>query len=444
MATNPSLLFQNAVALASKVGNNSPSFNRWSMEFLIAGRIVPVSDVVEVRLLRDFVNNYSDELSLEVFMPLGDYVYDIYPNRAELTVSLYRHPIDPKSGADRIDGQVVSQQFKALLVAPTDYNTLAGSALPSSRAELNQQQVHRFRIQLIDPVIFECNGYQTSITVYNQNKVDLLADLMSIPEGIKGVAVSKLTAPETIKSLVIPDGVNLVALPGWLQENASGLYNSGCGWYLQRGFWWIYPLYDTSRYESGDKVVTIVNLSETQMSNVESTYLETASEIYLITTGQVVFEDKTDGSQLSVGSGVRVGQQNMLADDPLEEKVKLSRRDNLMEVKAADRGDANIARFNQELHRENSAATLSKIAKTRGTYATVRWENSVMNKLDPGMPVRFLYEDGGQVIKVDGVLLGVEHLSVQAKSGIMNRGHSCQSQLSLFLNRGSTKGVNRG
>lgn len=442
MAVNPSLLFKNAVNLASKVGSSSPSFNRWKLEFIIDGRIVEAKDVIEIRLLRDFVNNFSDELSLEVFSLLGDYVYDLYPNRRNLTVTLYRIPINPRTGADRVDGQVVSQQFKAILINPTDYNTLAGSSLDGSRQELNRQNTHRFRVQLIDPIIFECRSYQASINVFNQDKIDLLTHFMTLPEGIKGITCSDLTAPKTIPNLVIPDGVDLVELPGYIQEKASGLYNAGCGWYLQRGYWWVYPLYDTSRYESGDKVVTIVNIPENQMSNVEATFLETPSEIYIITTGQVIFEDKTDSMQLSHGSGIRVGQQNMLADDPIEEQVKLSRKDNLMEVKTTDRADTNIAKFNSELQRENSAAVLSKLARTRGTYASVQWENSMMNKLDPGMPVRFLYEDGGSAIKVDGVLLGVEHLSVQSKEGVMNRGHTCHSQLSLFLNRDSTKGVN--
>lgn len=444
MAVNSTLLFQNAVALTSQVGNNSPSFNRWGLEFQIDGRLVPVNDVIEIRLVRDFVNNFSDELSLEVFMPLGDYVYDIYPNRKNLRVTLSRIPINPQTGADRLDGSIVCQDFKAVLIAPTDYTMLASSQLESNRQELNRTNIHRFRLQLIDPIIFECRAYQWSGTVFNQDKVDLLTDKMTLPDSIKGITCSPLTAPSTISNLVIPDGIDIVSLPGWMQRNASGLYNAGCGWYLQRGYWWIYPLYDTSRYESGDKVLTIVNIPESQMSNVEATFLETGSELYLISTGQVIVEDKTDGNQLTTGTGIRVGKQSLLADDPLEEEVRLDRQSNLAEVKATDREDTNIARFNKELQRENSAHVLSQLARTRGTFVSLKWENSMMNKLDPGMPVRLLYEDGGTVVKWEGTLLGVEHLSVQAKEGIMNRGHTCHSQLSLFLNRDSLKGANDG
>lgn len=442
MDTN--LLFNNALAVINSAGYNRDVFSRWSLELILPnGVIVKTLDVLGIHLIRDFVRNYTDELSVETILPLGDWVYDIYPNRANLYATLYRIPIHPKTSKDLPDAPIASQTFKVVLNKPVDYTIEIGDSLPPNKTAMNKDRQHRFRLQLMDEVVFDCSGWEYSGTVFNQDKDDLLVSAMSLSPLVKGVSVLPPTASRNIKNLVIPAGISLTEFPGWLQAKGGGVYNAGIGWYMQRGYWWLYPLYDTSRFSKPDSnTLTIINLPQTKMPQVETTYTVVEGEIFILTTSEIRFNDQTDSRQLSGGTGVRFAKQNLLASDPLEETVKLNRRRDLSEVSYQGREDKNYAKFSSDLQKENTAVELSKLAEQRGIFAQLVWTNSTLNILDPGMPVRLLYDDGGVIVKLEGTLLGVEHHSVNSESGAMNRKHQTSSYLSVFLNRDSFGGAN--
>lgn len=441
---NTNLLFNNARSIIQQAGHQLNAFCRWELEFVLPdGRIIKTLDVLSIKLVRDFVRNFTDELEIESYLPLGDWVYDIYPNRAELYVTLYRIPVHPRTGRDLLNAEIGSQTMKAVLIKPVDYMLSVGSELPPSKAAMNKDRHHRFRLQLLDDIIFDCQGWQYSTITYNQNKADLLTNALTLSPMVKGVSVIEPTAEKTISNLVIPAGISITELPGWLQAKGGGVYNSGIGWYLQRGYWWVYPLYDTSRYSKSDsKTLTIINLPQNKMGGVETTFADSDGEIFIIATGEVKFNDQTDARQLTHGTGVRFAKQNLLQDDPLEETVKLDRRSNLAEVSYQSRSDKNHASFSPNLQRENQAVELSKLAEQRGIFVHLVWQNSTLSILDPGMPVRFLFDDGGKVVKFEGTLLSVEHHSMQVQEGVQNRQHTTSSFLSLFLNRSSLGDVN--
>jgi hypothetical protein len=82
---------------------------------------------------------------------------------------------------------------------------------------------------------------------------------------------------------------------------------------------------------------------------------------------------------------------------------------------------------------DNHANARSAVAKQKGTYAQVLWENSDPYLVYPGMAVELLYIRDRAVVRVRGVVLSAEDEIVPVGTIAKVTRHKTNTALTLFL-----------
>lgn len=435
MSVDVTSLYEDVIKTFNRKDGVGNSFYRWECEIYAGGKIIPVLGVQGITLERNFLDKVSDITGVEVTLGMGDYIYDIYPNRNSLKVMLYRIPVYPKKEMDFDNGAIVNQLFDAVLWNPRDLNIMTGGSAGASRGEANRAQIYPFKLQLVDPRWQRVRLYEFSAPIEDTARADLLRYVLSIPEDVSKVTIVPPSVAERIVYETVPVGVTVESFPGWLQEYGGGVYNAGIGWYFQKGEWFVYPIYDTTRFTTEEEVLTVCNVPAERMPAVDNSYRQDGKQLYVLATGNVQFTDTTQAQELMDGNGVRYGRADVMGKRDAYEngEVYLNREDNSIAVVGTPRADGLTVARSSAMATNNHAVELSKIAEQRGAVLSFQWHNSNIGLLKPGMPVRFFYAQNKRVIMLEGTVLSAVQNSAPANSGVVNRSHQQNAVVTLFL-----------
>ena len=114
MELKDSPLWQEVNAIAFENPNRPPSFG-WKVDFLTGDEKIRPMKLLSAVVVRDFRRSYGDQISIEVMIGAGDFVYDIYPHRRDLKVILTRESgIDAEQGPGHTP-DIESQELRAIL-----------------------------------------------------------------------------------------------------------------------------------------------------------------------------------------------------------------------------------------------------------------------------------------------------------------------------------------
>ena len=127
----------------------------WRAELRVRGQKdpIPVLKLLSIDNLRDYVNGYTDELSVVLVLGGGTYAYDVYPKRSELEITLFRDPIGEVQDATDLTRDIESQPFKAVLVTDESEAMMAQMRQLQSRFTGDITQLKFVSFQLIDRTI---------------------------------------------------------------------------------------------------------------------------------------------------------------------------------------------------------------------------------------------------------------------------------------------------
>jgi hypothetical protein len=215
------------------------------------------------------------------------------------------------------------------------------------------------------------------------------------------------------------------------------VYNSGLGSYIQGNNWYIFSLYDTSRFHEAKKTLTVFVLPKKKFPEVERTYRIKGDSTVIITTTETDFRGDNDIQFVTQGAGVRFTEASKVMEDfgtSSGNKTTVERKKNNNEFMFVGREDGiNFAPVTQDRVTSNPFQHYTDLAARRGGLFKMNWENSNPNLIFPGMMVRIVYLDHDVMKDAYGVVLAGIHRVV--KVGEMNTiKHSCNSQLYVFTN----------
>lgn len=438
-------------------GSNNP-FSRqyWTCEIHNPNETLIPFKVISFDKIRDFESNFSDEIIIRVLIPAGKYAYRIYPFLDQLELTLYRQ--DPKGSLTaRMEGSdsTSHERFTCTVINPPAYavennaraipseNNLDLSDLLELDIQLLNKAVDQMRLRTIGATFRSCTAEEVIKTILTSESQKLDVSSENLPKGVNMVPVEN---PIKREHICIRQGTRMVDAPAYIHEKCGGVYPTGFSYYFQNSIWYVYPTYDTTRFEKTVKTLTVINVPALKMPGIEKTYKLSGNHLTILATGQTKVINNSEKLILNHGNGVRFADGSLFMEDFAEVKnntalASRGKTNNEFTTIKRDNGINNVLMSPNRIT-ANPLLEYSKLAVRDGSNMLVSWENSDPDLIYPGMPLRLKYLDGDVIKQVDGVVLKLHsYTQLGSEDGLMTTRHLTTTNMSLFIKRGVYKDV---
>jgi hypothetical protein len=402
--------------------------------------------VESVNIRRDYTNNFTDEMTCTLLLPLGKYARQIYPNRNKLEITLYKLARKEVSSDISEDEGVQAERYSATLidVGPSategqgmeanDEDALDLVKLVDVHFQLFNKSVEQIRLITVGGIFRRTKVDQLILSMLTNETANVTIDAARAIEGIDLVPVSN---QETKEQIIITQGTKLVDVVGYLQKRI-GVYAADIGSYLQSKHWYVYPLYDTTQFEARPATLTILVLPQRKFTGIERTYRKNGDSLVILLTSETGFKDDSGVQYLNEGNGARFADANKLLEQSVSttgNRTTMARGTNNSEFSTDTNGNGlNHIPIPIQRITANPFTVYSELnARNGGTFKGV-WQNSDSSLLTPGMATRIVYADEGEVKEIYGVLLGCDHISHKTGDFTSQRFIN-QSVLSFFVKK---------
>lgn len=401
-------------------------------------------------LNRDYASKeqFSDRRMIQFMMQQGDFQYDIIPNRDNLMVEVVYVPLQYNSSAPDTTRKSEVKRYRAVLMSKFNNALTNKNAQTSSRESLNQLSMMSVSMQLIDEAAFRINmmsygnGLRQCTTMMAVQEV--LASTMGDVgtqdiKRVKGINFQDGFNTEIRTVMDFPDGIMLKDVPHYIHEEEGGIYPTGFGRYLQDQHWYIYPLYDSTRYKKNTKVLKLINVPNDRYQGAERTYKIDEQHVTVLATGDASSLDNGLADNLKQGNGLRFGDVTKMLGafgTAKDNKTLIDRASNIFEVSTGllESGMNNV-RWAYDRATSNPFKHYSEMARRRGMFLKLQWYHGDSDLLYPGMPVKFMTINDNNVETYNGVLLGVDEQRGQGDSNVEATSHVGIVTLGVFINR---------
>lgn len=404
-----------------------------------------------LHLVRDYSGGaIGDVRQIECLILLGEYTYNILPYRDNLIIDITEIPLMEGNSTRNWERRAGTKRYKAILdLKGTDNTVLTNkNAAMTTEAQMNQMGLKSVVFTLIDEVCYKLMMTSVGTTLRQMTTLDMLVWLHqyyfdALFKGsnirIESENIWRQDYNQDIQhQIAFPDGLMLKDVPKFLQNDEVGVYPTGLGRYYQDNKFWVYPLFDFTRYKKNARVLNIINIPNERFQGSEKTYLVTPKSVTIIATGNVKSDDLTTGTRIQEGNGVRFGNAARLLMQGLtkDNRLLLDRATNLFEVAGDALADGlNNVRWATERYSANPYKHYTKMAQQQGQQINVQWFRGNVDILDPGMPVRYQTLDGDTVRTYYGTLLGVNDNRIPTDPGNKTSKYDGIASLSLHLVR---------
>lgn len=431
------------------------------MEFTIhspAGDL-KVIKVISERCLSDYVSgNFADERQIMAMVSPGQFEKIVYAHKNNLTATVTEIATATSGDSATANSDVVQEtkRYRAVLNATSSATEEGSEQSDESYDAMDLKSVRTVTFDLIDPGIEQIRTIQTSGIFYNTTTANLLKVLSAhLLKNIKvdtnslifGVDVAPGFVTDVRGQIAIPGVQRLVDLGHWVQRYGSGVYTTGFGRYFHNQTLYYYPTFSTRNFSRVKRKLTILNLPDNMMRNVESTWTDDDGHIYVASTGDKLGYNDTLAQLMNEGNGVRYVNADRLLNGFVEtggNKAVIDRSKNVSEFLVTKMEDGiEWAPMSEEPITINHAFQSSRIASRLGSVMQVGWESSKPSLITPGMPVRFLMPMEDRVIERYGTVLAVESDKKADTSSVSDSLVTSYSAVSIFLGAEQDKGAPR-
>lgn len=388
----------------------------------------------------DYVGSYAEEWTIDLVMNKGLFNTLVLDNQDRLNINLYMNSSYPGK----------APTIKKLTMRAFPQNTTDDRVKQNRTADLNQSEVGKlemevYRFQLLDLALEQMRAMQTGGNYPVTSAASVLRTLLGgagstldLPLEQKPKAPDVI-APDTevVKNMIsIKQGTNLCDLPGYLQHH-YGLYNTSMGSFYHEQSWYIWPLYNTKRFELAKQTLTLINVPSDRFPEIETTFAVRGNSVVILLTGDSVYEDSTNRQQYNEGNGTRAIRSSAISGDDgrIVDKgqVMIQRSQTNTEIKTNDRRTGvDVVPSTTEVT-DNTARVLSRTSTVNGTTAQFTWQSSDPSLIFPGMPVKLLYLKDGVVVQRYGVLTAAESQYRLANPGLMDKVLMSKTALTVFV-----------
>lgn len=411
------------------------------------GTLTPMR-VLGIDINRNYVDNYSDEIFVDLSIPLGTYQHQIVPWAKDLTITLQRTAVLEGTDEDDLSQDIASQEMRATLIKVSSLAVEGDNTFSADESTANLISIERITFQLVDLALEQTRfqsvgGILKNCTVMDAIKyfVTKIAQNLDVDVNhkIQGVDVVDPDNTKVYSHINVEHGTPATDVPSYIAHHAGAPYSTGMGAYLQKSIWYIYPLYDLTRYDNAQKTCTIINVPSNRMPSVSRTFRKTFNQIILLATGSNKHIDPSEHLQLAHGNGVRYADAEQTMNGFVtvkDNKATALREQNANEYTVESRSNKlNNVRMSDARITANTFEEMGKTAMRLGSILTVTWENSDPGSIVPGMGVRYLYEINEKVFELKGVILKAQTQITSKQPGLYPGPHRSNTALTLFLQK---------
>lgn len=441
---------------------------KWEAFVLANGKKQYPLKMLSMDLIRNYKDNYGDEIHVDLVFGQGTFEHEIFPYRKDLKVYLTRTPIFEREVKQNPAERRTVQCFQAFLTDEVAEQLKQNVKYLKNEHLGNLANIIIIRFNLVDKALEQIRMKTIGGVFRHENTATTVKYLLTkiskdidvdVEHKIIGVEMLDEFDKEPQNQIVIPHGTRFTTVSEYIHEQSSGLYNTGLGFYLQgntrkepdntlkTGTWWfVYPLYDITLFDRAKRTLTILNIPPSELPGLTRTWRKTQNQLIIVSTGEVVHKDKTETAMVNEGNGARYNDARRMMDDfaYVENNIATAlRKENASEYIAEKRknGLENI-QHSGVVQTSNMLLEYGKMSVRKGCFIQVTWENSKPDELIPGMPLKFMYNQqrdkkkGGDIVReVKGILIGAHHYTALDKPGFTGERFISRSMLTLFVDR---------
>lgn len=374
---------------------------------------INISMLYSIEWLKDFNSNLTDYIIATFDVLGGTYIKKIYQNRDNLEATITKKHKNNKVPP-------LSVRYK--LVFLTNTSGVEGSQYSKmTEEELNQTYKFRCEAQLIERNFEGLRAVTFGTVLKNTTVGDAIGTIFKTIVGAM-IKVNGQSIPLAIykdkpnndyvyKNLVIPQGMNLLDFPSWLQhEKGLGVYNGNIGTYYitykDKPTIFIYPLYTTTDISTIPKLM-IYHANTSKYEFVENTYKEENGLIKLLCGNNIKNQDDGSNGLISKGSAIISQDPNTIMNRNLEitdGKAKVDKK-NIADGASITKRRDGVEKAIYVGSGSNLYATRSNLIKETLSFYQIPWKFCNFELLLPGMVTTFVYEDEKYgITKLNGVL----------------------------------------
>lgn len=400
--------------------------------------------------LKDYVDHFSDVINLTVAVTGGVMAHDIFPNQENLEITLKMIPLMNTTTYNKLDnGEILNKRFIARLTKHEGQLVEGNSDAVTQREVAGSEHIVSCTFQLVDKVIMALRSKTVGNIVRNVKPMELIKfclteyskDLGSgDSEKIAGVNIVPGFTEEEREHIIIPHLTRLTTLPRVVNEAVGGLYPTGFSYYLEDNFWYVFPLYDTTRFSKSDYTLTIINVPKNRLPGIEKTFRVTPTQVIIMSTGEVKHVDTSITERDTLGTATRFVDSRKVIEgfgEREDNKFITNFDSNVTEATvSALTSDPTQQAVHQQI-KVTSAYNLeySRLSERNGSKMIITWENSNDILLYPGMPVRYMFLVQGKAHQLYGTLLAAETMSTPTNKDPQQKKFGSTTTLSCFMTR---------
>ena len=378
-------------------------------------------NVTGLNRYRDYIEDFTQKLIITVNATLEQYERLVHSDTSAITLSLTLYEIDFNSAFSLAALNRPKQfTYKAKLLE-IDSSQISQNNPMSNNPQTGGMTFREFNLQLLEPC-FESVSIRTVGGVFRQtNGIDLIKtiltnfstdDEMDAITSVKGVDVVDGYNEKISEQIIIPHMTPLTKAISLVNKNCGGLYPTGFSYFLQNNLWYIFPPYDLTRFNKTNRTITVVNLPKDRLPGIEKTYFNSSTKLIVLSTRDTIIVDNREAKTFNEGSSIRFVDANKLYESfgtTKDNKFMVNASDNVNEVTLGTRTDnMNVLRATETRITSNKNNELTKLAKSKGFYMQLTWENSDDSLVHPGMAAKILFLKDNKPASVTGVLIESE------------------------------------
>jgi hypothetical protein len=387
-----------------------------------------VMHIASLDYIRAYTKNMSDSIHITFTVSMGDYVYNIYPFRDNLEMTITTATLESSSSKSKPIPSV--ERYKAIFLIKENQIVTSSQLGGVDKATLDLTGVIEVKLQLQNRSAEPLRIMTISGTAKNVKVGDFLPSILYneatkvMVDGkpsIDGIDMVTSSNTKVIPHVVLKQGTLLRKIPFILQNDVAGVFSADIGSYIQnykgKMLWFLYPLYDLTRFSAAVDKMVIYALPEGIYGGIDNTYITDGGLLSVLATSTKRYSDHGEANLMDHGVGFRMTDASAFMKKPIQIDANgpIGNPTNLNSyVGAKQREDGlDYAPVSEKGISSNLMAEYSKISAKMVSYVDIVWEHSDFTLIYPGMPCQYVYLENGKVVRLNGV---VHHIHAYIRS----------------------------
>lgn len=442
LESNP---FKHEVAMIAQRGEMSKC-NYFNAVIKSPKETIRPINIMQLNRYRDYIDNFTQLFTITLVTTLDEYNRLVLYDHSALKLTLTMYDIGrntPYSLGALSNPREFTYKAKIIDIA-TDQ--ISQNNPISNGDGVGKNSLKTFSIQLLEPS-FESVSMRTVGGVFRKTSgIGLMKTLLTLFSTNDDVdAVTSVTGVDVVdgysmverEQIQIKTPTPLVKAIGVIQNSCGGVYPTGFSFFLQGNKWFIFPPYDVNLFNKARKTLTVINLPKDRLPGLEKTHFNSDTKLVVLSTRDATYIDNREANTFNDGASISFVDSDRFFEGFAKvenNKIMVNAAKNVNEVTLAERADGvSIIRPSNSLITSNKNIELSKLAKSRGFYIQLTWENSDDSLLYPGMPSKILFLKDKRPASATGVLIETETMWVPAEKSFKNTKLTKMTAMTFFV-----------